>query len=159
MDPAPAGTHSRDGAGGGGGVSLQEEKAALTGRLEELSQQEIRDSLALNREKKKTLEDVKTNFQTRSKELEKEIAEVERRRQQVEGQLDSFRKEKIKEIEDLTLEVGNLTRGILGKETGEKDQKRGRCRKKETGRPFPRLVSSSPFYATTDSEGGQSDEV
>ena len=150
MDPPEA---------GGCGDSLEEEKATLIRRLDELSQQEIRDSLALIREKQKTLEDVKTNFQTRSKELEKEIAEVERRRQQVEGQLDSFRKEKIKEIEDLTLEVGNLTRGILGKETGEKDQKRGRCRKKETGRPFPRLVSSSPFYATTDSEGGQSDEV
>ena len=149
MVPAPAEAHS----GGGGGASLEEEKAALTGRLDELTQQEIRDGLALNREKQKTLEDVKTNFQSHSKELEKEIAEVERRRQQMEGELGSFRKEKTKEIEDLTVEVDSLTKEILGKETGEKDQKRGRCRKKETGRPFPRLISISPFYATTDSEG------
>ena len=118
MDPSG---HAQGPTAGGGGVSLEEEKAALTGRLEELRKQEIRASQEVVREKQKTLEDTETIFQTKSKKLELELAEVERRRKQVKAQLVSFRKEKTKEIKDLTVEVGNLRRQIVGKESVDED--------------------------------------
>ena len=149
MDPSG---HAHGPTAGGGGVSLEEEKAALTGRLEELRKQEIRASRAVVREKQKTLEDTETIFQTKSKKLELELAEVERRRKQVKAQLVRFRKEKTKEIKDLTVEVGNLRRQIVGKVSGEEGQeldRRSGGRPRETpevmGRARgPDVSSSSP---------------
>ena len=103
--------------GSAAGISLEEEKASLMKRLDEMYLQEIQDFQGSVREKQKLLEDTKSNFMATSQALEKEIAEIGKRRLEVKDQLVSFREEKNQEIEDLTLEVHKLVKKICGEST------------------------------------------
>ena len=76
----------------------------------------------------------------------------------MEVQLDSFKEEKSKEIEELTVEVGELTREILGKGSGKRDQERGKAHLgRATGRPRgrPQDCSSSQLQELVEFDGIQ----
>ena len=97
---------------------VQGSAASLAKRLDELNLAEIRDLQGRVREKKKVLEDAKSNFKTTSQALEKEIEEVEKRRREVVDQLVRFGEVKNQEIKVLTLEVRKLVKEIFAEDPG-----------------------------------------
>ena len=99
--------------------SVEDEKADLLRRLNELLEKEANEIDVKRQEKKKLLDKMKTNLRNNSEKMEKEIAEVDRKAQELKAELIRYKKEEENKIKAISLEVSELgfefDRRIIGR--------------------------------------------
>jgi len=103
--------------------SVEDEKADLLRRLNELLEKEAEEIEIKRTEKKKLLDKMKTNLRNQSEKMEEEIAQVDKKVQDLKAELTRFKKEEENKIKALSLEVTDLgfefDRKMVGKVKAE----------------------------------------